>query len=104
MRWWPTTGLWRHRAFLNLWGAQAVSAVGSRITRTAIPVIAVLAVDGSAVELGVLSAVTVGPGALVGLLAGGQVDRARKRPILIGADVARALRRMPAAAEDPESS
>ncbi len=91
MQWWPRGGLWRHREFLHLWAAQAVSAVGSRITRTAIPVIAVLAVDGSAVELGLLSAISVGPGAIVGLVAGGRIDRAAKRPILIGADLVRAV-------------
>lgn len=88
---WPTGGLWRHADFLKLWSAQAISAVGSRVTRTALPVIAVLSVDGSPTELGVLSALMVGPGALVGMLAGGTIDRNRKRPLLIGADWARAL-------------
>lgn len=89
-RWWPTGGLWRHREFLRLWAAQSVSAIGSRITRTAIPVIAVLAVDGSAVELGLLAACSVAPGALVALALGGWVDRSPKRRILIGADLVRA--------------
>jgi Major Facilitator Superfamily len=35
-RWRPRGGLWGHRGFLLLWGAQGVSAVGSRITRTAL--------------------------------------------------------------------
>jgi predicted MFS family arabinose efflux permease len=75
---------------LRLWAAQSVSAIGSRITRTAIPVIAVLAVDGSAVELGLLAACSVAPGALVALALGGWVDRSPKRRILIGADLVRA--------------
>jgi predicted MFS family arabinose efflux permease len=91
MRVWPEGGLWRHRDFLTLWAAQSVSALGNRITRTALPVIAVLAVDGSALELGVLAAVSFGPAALVGLLLGGTIDRARKRPLLIAADLTRAL-------------
>src|SRR5262249_35054240 len=37
------------------------------------------------------SALSVAPGVLVGLFAGGYVDRARRLPLLVGADVARAL-------------
>ncbi|MDP3492792.1 MAG: hypothetical protein Q8R82_06725 [Hyphomonadaceae bacterium] len=33
--------LWRHADFNRLWAAQILSAFGSRITRTAIPIIAV---------------------------------------------------------------
>lgn len=88
---WPDTGLWRHRDFLALWGGQAVSALGSRITRTALPVIAVLAVDGSPAELGILAALSVAPGALVGLFLGGFIDRSNKRAILIASDLVRAL-------------
>ena len=36
--------LGRHRDFVHLWSAQSVSAFGSRITRTALPVIAILLV------------------------------------------------------------
>lgn len=87
----PPSSLWRHPEFLKLWAAQAVSAVGSRFTRTALPVIAVLSVDGSPLQLGLLSALSVGPGAVAGLLLGGRIDRAAKRPLLIAADVVRAL-------------
>lgn len=83
--------LWLHRDFLRLWAAQGVSAIGSRFTRTALPVMAVLAIDGSAMQLGILSAITVGPGAIAGLLVSGRIDRSAKRPILISADIARAL-------------
>lgn len=87
----PHTSLWRHRDFRRLWAAQSISAIGSRITRTALPVIAVLAVGGTAFELGMLAALSVAPGALVGLVSGGYIDRSRKRPLLIAADLARAL-------------
>jgi MFS family permease len=88
---WPEGGLWRHRDFLRLWAAQIVSAFGSRITRTALPVIAVLSLSGTADELALLAVLTYAPGVAVGLIAGGWVDRHRKRPILIGADLVRAL-------------
>lgn len=90
----------RHRDFLLLWAAQGTSAVGSRLTRTALPVIAILTIEASPFELGVLAALSVAPGAIVGLLAGGAIDRSRKRPILIGADLVRLvlLLTIPAAA------
>jgi len=90
VRWWPQGGLWRHPDFLRLWGAQVGSAFGSRITRTALPIIAVL-IHATAAEVAVLAALGVAPGVLVGLFAGGYVDRARRLPLLVGADLVRAL-------------
>ncbi|WNG25508.1 MFS transporter [Cystobacter fuscus] len=90
-RGWPSGGLWSHPDFLRLWGAQIVSAFGSRITRTALPILALLTLQATPTEIAVLSALGVAPGLLVGLFMGGHVDRAAKRPLLIGADVVRAL-------------
>lgn len=91
LRWWPAGGLWRHPDFLRLWAAQAASAFGSRITRTALPILAILTVGATPSEVAVLSALGVAPGVLVGLWAGGRVDRTARRPLLVGADLARAL-------------
>lgn len=90
-RWRPSGGLWRHPDFLNLWAAQSLSAMGSRITRTALPVIAILTIDATATEIAILSALGVAPGVIVGLFAGGAIDRRAKRPLLIAADLARAV-------------
>jgi MFS family permease len=83
--------LWRHADFLRLWAAQAVSAFGSRITRTALPIIAVTTLNQSAGVVSLLMAMQLGPGILIGLFAGGFIDRSRKRHILIAADLFRAL-------------
>jgi MFS family permease len=83
-------GVFQQRDFLRLWSAQAVSAIGARITRTALPVIAVLAVDATPLGVGLLAALALGPGVVVSLATGGMIDRSRKRPILIGADLLRA--------------
>ncbi|MEO8700661.1 MAG: MFS transporter [Kofleriaceae bacterium] len=85
------TGLWRHADFMRLWAAQAFSAYGSRITRTALPVIAVATLHQDEVMVSLLAVLQLAPGILVGLLSGGFIDRNRKRPILIAADVFRAI-------------
>jgi hypothetical protein len=91
MRWWPSGGLWRHPDFLRLWGAQIASAFGSRITRTALPILAILTLQATPTEVVILSALGVAPGLVVGLFAGGRIDRTAKRPLLIGADLVRGL-------------
>lgn len=90
MRVLPTTGLWAEPDFMRLWAAQAVSALGSRLTRTALPVIAILMLSAPPEAVALLAALSTAPGLLVGLFAGGLVDRNAKRPLLIGADLARA--------------
>ena len=82
--------MWLHDDFLKFWAAQAVSGFGSRNSRTVLPVVALLTIDASPAEIGILSALSVAPGVLVGLLMGGRVDRSAKRPLLIGADLVRA--------------
>jgi MFS family permease len=67
------------------------SAFGSRITRTALPIIAILSLAATPTEVSVLSAASVLPGVLVGLFAGGYIDRTAKRPLLMGSDLVRAV-------------
>jgi Na+/melibiose symporter-like transporter len=94
------TGLWAYLDFRRLLIAHAVSAVGSRITRTALPIIAVNTLQASATATAFLSAMTILPGVVVALFAAGWIDRTRKRPLLIAMDLARAalLLTLPAAA------
>jgi MFS family permease len=83
-------GLWGHGDFLRLWAAQTVSAFGFRITRTGLPIVAVTTLDQPEVVVSILMALQIAPGLLVGLFAGGWIDRTRKRRILIAADLIRA--------------
>ncbi|HEY0251915.1 MAG TPA: MFS transporter, partial [Kofleriaceae bacterium] len=84
-------GLWANRDFMRLWAAQAVSAFGSRITRVALPIIAVATLGETEGVVALLTSVSLAPAALLAMLAGGLVDRGKKRRILIAADIARAL-------------
>jgi MFS family permease len=82
--------LWRQGDFLHLWGAQTVSDFGAWITRTGLPMMAVMALAASPTQLGLLAALTSGPSLLIGLAAGDFIDHTARRPILIAADLARA--------------
>jgi MFS family permease len=73
-----------------LWSAQAVSAFGSRITRTALPIIAVDTLGEPESIVGLLAALQLAPGVLLAVFSGGYVDRGDKRRILIVADLLRA--------------
>ncbi len=82
--------LWRHGDFLRLWGGQTVSQFGEQITVIALPLTAVLLLHASAFEMGVLGAMSSLPFVLIGLFVGVVVDRRRRRPLLVAADVGRA--------------
>ncbi len=82
--------LWRDNEFLKLWGGQAVSALGSTVTRDALPLLALLVLGASPMEMGLLSAASGLPVLLFGVAAGVWVDRLRRRPLMIAADLGRA--------------
>jgi MFS family permease len=84
------SGLWRHRDFTKLWAGQTVSIFGSMLTRIALPLTALLALDSTPLEQGFLQAIQAGPVLVTGLFAGVWVDRLRRRPVMIVADLARA--------------
>ncbi len=85
------TGLWRHTDFLRLWSGQTVSAFGSMVGGTAMSFTAILFLQATPFQMGVLNAMQLVPAILAGLFAGAWVDRLRRRPLLISADVGRAL-------------
>src|SRR3989454_11830596 len=86
-----TRSLWQHQDFRKLWVGQTVSELGSVVTRTAVPLVALLVVGAGPWELAVLVVVTSAGVLLVGLFAGAWVDRLRRRPLLIWDDLARAV-------------
>lgn len=77
--------------FRKLWIGQLVSASGSAVTTVALPLVAVVTLQASAVEMGALSAVSIAPHLVFGLLAGVWVDRWSRRRVLIWTDIGRLL-------------
>jgi len=85
------TGLWRQSDFRKLWAGQAISQLGSSITACGLPLAAVLTLGASPLQMGMLSGVSGASILGFGLFAGAWADRLRRRPILISADLGRAL-------------
>lgn len=83
-------GLWRHPDFVKLWTGQTISVFGSLITGTALPFTAILALHASPLQVALLAAANHVPGLVFGLVAGVWVDRLRRRPVMIAADLGRA--------------
>ena len=86
-----STSLWRHTDFLKLWAGQTVSELGSVVTRTAVPLVALLVLGAGPFEMALLVVAGSLAVLLVGFLAGAWVDRVRRRPLLIGSDAVRAV-------------
>ena len=95
----PFTGLWRHPDFLKLWGAQTVSTVGTQVTFIALPLTAILVLEATTFQVAALAAMDTLPFLLFALPAGIWIDRLRRRPLMIVADLGRgvALLSIPAA-------
>jgi MFS family permease len=86
----PFEGLWRNPEFLKLWAGQSVSVFGSLVTGFALPLVAILTLRASPFQVGLLAVAELAPGMLLGLFAGAWVDRLRRKPLMILADLGRA--------------
>jgi MFS family permease len=83
--------IWRSGAFVRLWMASTISYFGSFITRTALPFAAILVLGAGPLEISALRSVEMVGWLVFGLFAGAWVDRLRRRPIMIVADLGRAV-------------
>jgi len=84
-------GLWRHRDFLSLWGAETISQFGSQVSFLALPLVAILVLEESAFNVAALTSLQFLPFLLFTLPAGVWVDRLRRKPILVLGDLGRAV-------------
>ena len=83
--------LWQNRDFLKLWSAQTTSVFGSQIASLAYPLTAILVLQASAFEMGILRAVGSASAFFVGFFVGVVVDRVSRKPLLIFTDLGRAF-------------
>lgn len=83
--------LWQNPGFMRLWLAQILSNTGSTITSVALPLTAVLTLGATPAQMGLLGMMGSTPNLLFGLFAGVWVDRVRRGPVLVIADLGRGL-------------
>jgi MFS family permease len=86
----PPPPLWRNRAFLLLWGGQAVSTLGSTVSTLAVPLL-VLALTRSPAQAGFIAAAQTIPYLVLALPAGALIDHWDRKAVMIRCDIARAL-------------
>ncbi|WP_410668217.1 MFS transporter [Amycolatopsis sp. cmx-4-68] len=84
-------GALRNRDFRRLWLADLVSQLGSRIDVLAVPLLAATALGAPVFEVSLLRTAETLPYLVLGLQVGAWCDRMRHRPVLIAADIGRAL-------------
>jgi MFS family permease len=77
--------------FARLWAGESVSLIGTQVTQFAMPLVAVLSLNATVTEVGVLNALRFVPVLLLSLLAGVWLDRRRRRPVLIGCALGNAV-------------
>jgi MFS family permease len=87
----PRPRLWNNREFLGLWAGQTISLLGDQVSNLALPLTAAIVLGASPAEMGLLGALETLPYLLLGVFAGALVDRWPRRPVLITADLGRAL-------------
>lgn len=76
--------------FWRFWAGQTISNLGNAVTSFAVPLL-IFELTGSALNLGIASAVTMLPHLLFGLVIGAWVDRVDRKRLMIAADVLRAV-------------
>ena len=83
--------LWQNSAFVRVWSAATISIFGSLITRMALPFVAILVLDAGAFEVALVRSIDLLAALLFGLIVGAWVDRLRRRPVMVWADLGRAV-------------
>ena len=87
----PNRSLWQNRDFLNFWIAESISQAGAQVSLVALPLLAIYVLDAAPSQMGFLTAAGTAPFLLIGLFVGVWVDRLRRRPLMIAADILRGL-------------
>ena len=80
-------GLLHDRNFRLLWTGETTSELGSSVTSVALPLVALSVLHAGVFVISLLSAVAWAPWLVIGLPAGAWVDRLRRRPVMLVADL-----------------
>jgi len=84
-------GLLRNRDFVKFWGGETVSLAGAQIAELGLLLVAIVSLQASVFEVGLLNFARYTPYILLSLLAGVWIDRRRCRSMLIIGNLGRAV-------------
>src|SRR5918993_1714386 len=87
----PAAGLWRQPDFLKFWLGMNINLLGNHLGSLAYSLTAVVLLQATPIQMGLLGATHAASSFLVGPFAGVLLDRTRRRPVILGSDLALAL-------------
>lgn len=87
----PARKLFSYRAFRLLFTAAAVSMLGTQVSLLALPLVAVITLNASPVQVGLIGTLGTAAFLLIGLPAGAWLDRIRRRRVMVAADLVRTV-------------
>lgn len=79
--------LWHHRDFVKLWTGNTITQFTGQISGLALPVVAVLTLQVTGLQLGILQALGFIAFPVLGLFVGVWIDRMKRKPVMIVADL-----------------
>ncbi|MEW1911871.1 MFS transporter [Kitasatospora sp. NPDC085895] len=81
--------LWHNRDFVRFWLGETVSLLGTQVTALALPLTAIDAFGATDEQVGLLRFLQLVPYLGLALVIGVRADRARRRPVMLGANLVR---------------
>lgn len=81
----------RRRNFSLLWSGQSISQLGGQLSIFALPTIAILVLHANAAQVGALQSLEFSVVAILAIFIGVIVDRFKRRPLMLGANLIRIL-------------
>ncbi len=69
--------------FARLFAGETISQIGSQVTQFTMPLVAIITLNATAFQVGILNALKFVPVIIVGIFAGVWLDRRRRRPVMI---------------------
>ncbi|MGW3659384.1 MFS transporter [Streptomyces sp. NPDC005151] len=85
----PAESLWRNGDFLRFWFGETLSLLGTQVTNLALPLTAIHAFHAGDEQVGLLRFLQLVPYLGLALLIGVWTDRARRRPVMLAANLTR---------------
>jgi MFS family permease len=87
----PTRSLWHNGDFLKFWAGETVSLYGSQVTILALPLTAIYVFHATPEQVGLLRFLQLVPFLAFAMLFGALIDRSRRKPIMLAANLARMI-------------